>query len=117
MRARRDDGAQDSAIVVPLLEAERDRERGERGQRRERSAHAHLRALAQRQRIRHAQRLERRARGEHLRLHERAAERADLGERVRGQVGEHARRGDDARRVALQVQLLQIAVRLEEGAE
>jgi len=82
VRARRDDGAQNGAIVVPLLEAKCDREGDERGQRRERCAHVHRSAVAEGHGVRHAQRLERRARGEDLRLRERAAEGADLRERV-----------------------------------
>ena len=116
VRARRCDGAQDGAVIVPLLEPERNSERSERGQQTERRAHAHLRALAEYHRIRHAQRLERCARRENLRLHQRPAESGHLGERIFLQVREDGG-GGDARGVALEVEGLEVAVRVEEGAE
>jgi hypothetical protein len=88
VRTRRCDGAQDGAVVVPLLEPERNSERSERGEQTERRAHAHLRALAQDHRIRHAQRLERCPRRENLRLHERPAKCGHLGKRIFLQVRE-----------------------------
>jgi hypothetical protein len=113
---RSDDGAQDGAVVVPLLQPKRDREGRERGQRRKRCAHVQRGALAEDKGIRHAQGLERRARGEDLRLHERAAESADLSKCIGVQVGEDAW-CRHARRMALEVKCLQVAVRIEEGAE
>jgi len=64
----------------------------------------------------HAEVLERGAGREDPRLLERAAEGADLGERIGVEVREDARRGD-ARGVALEVEGFQVVVRFEEGAE
>ena len=105
MWARCHDGAQDRAVVVALLEAERDRQGRERGQCRERRAHAQRCALMEGQCIWHAQRLERCTRGQDLRLRERAAKGVDLGERVWVQIREDAWRGN-ARGMALEVEHL-----------
>jgi hypothetical protein len=74
VRTRCDDGAQDGAVVVPLLEPECNHEERERGQHRKRHAHVQ-RGLTEDKGLPHAQGLERRAGGEDLRLHECTVER------------------------------------------
>ena len=74
VRTRCDDGAQDGAVVVPLLEPECNHVERERGQHRKRHAHVQ-RGLTEGKGLPHEQGLERRAGREDLRLHERTVER------------------------------------------
>jgi hypothetical protein len=105
--ARRGDGAQDRAVIVPLLEPERNSERTKRGQQAERHSHAHLRALAKDHRIRHPQRLKRSASRENLRLYQCSTKSGHLGERIFLQVREN-RWGCDTRGVALEMERLRL---------